>query len=160
MAVERLFACEMCGTEITGDALCSRCLSELEQAAHPPFPRQHPENRHSVAMMERIRSRLREHLAQRPPCPHCAASPSLVVDLFDAEQASAEIISSLDAVARLSRDPRFEVDSGALALIADAARRLHAAIRALVERLGGLSCDPTLAEEGIFPGDSSAAPER
>jgi hypothetical protein len=141
MAIER-FACDVCGTETVGDALCGRCLGELEQAAHPPFPRQVVDPGNALAMVTRIRDRLREHLRQRPPCPHCAASPSLVVDLLDAEQASAEILCSLDTLAQLSRDPRFEVDSGALAMLADAARRWHAVMADLVERLGGLVLDP------------------
>jgi hypothetical protein len=141
MTLER-FACDVCGTETAGDALCARCLSELEQAAHPPFPRQAVEARQAVVLLTRIRDRLREHLTQRPPCPHCAASPSLVVDLLDAEQASAEILFSLDTLAQLSRDPRFELDSSALAVLADAVRRLHAVMAALVERLGALVLDP------------------
>jgi hypothetical protein len=140
MTLER-FACDVCGTETAGDALCARCLSELEQAAHPPLPRQAVAARDAVALVTRIRDRLREHLAQRPPCPHCAASPSLVVDLLDAEQASAEILLSLDTLAQLSRDPRFELDSSALAVIADAVRRWHAVMAATIERLGGLVMD-------------------
>jgi hypothetical protein len=117
-------------------------LSELEQAAHPPFARQAVDAGRAVAMVTRIRDRLREHLAQRPPCPHCAASPSLVVELLDAEQASAEILLSLDKLAQLSRDQRFEFDSSALTAIADAVRRWHAVLAALVERLGYLVLDP------------------
>jgi hypothetical protein len=140
MTVERS-ACDVCGSETAGDALCGRCLSELEQTVHPPFQRQAADAQRAVAMVTRIRDRLREHLAQRPPCPHCAASPSLVVDLLDAEQASAEILFSLDTLAQLSRDLRFELDSSALAVIADAARRWHAVLAALVERLGGFAPD-------------------
>jgi hypothetical protein len=136
------FACDVCGTETAADALCGRCLSELEQAVHPPFPRQSIDARDAVAMVARIRDRLREHLTQRPPCPHCAASPSLVVDLLDAEQASAQILLSLDTLAKLSRDPRFELDASALAVIADAVRRWHAVMAAAIERLDGLILDP------------------
>jgi hypothetical protein len=118
-------------------------LSELEQTVHPPFQRQAVDAQRAVAMVSRIRDRLREHLALRPPCPHCAASPSLVVDLLDAEQASAEILFSLDTLAQLSRDPRFELDSSALAVIADAARRWHAVLAARVDGLGGLVPDPS-----------------
>lgn len=144
MALERHFSCEACGEETAGDALCGRCSSELEQAAHPPFPRQAADApTHTAALAARIRDRLREHWAQRPPCPRCAGSPSLVLDLLDAEQASAEILMSLDTLARLSRDPRFELDPAALAVIADAARRSHALMAALAERLGTLSLDPT-----------------
>jgi len=135
------FACDICGTETAGDALCARCLRELEQAVHPPFPRPVADARDAVAMVTRIRDRLREHLRQRPPCPHCAASPSLVVDLLDAEQASAEILLSLDTLAQLSRDPRFELDSSALAVIVDAVRQWHAVIAATIERLGTLELD-------------------
>jgi hypothetical protein len=145
MTLER-FVCDVCGTETVGDALCTRCLSDLEQAAHPPFPRQAIDARHAVAMVTRIRDRLREHLTQRPACPHCAASPSLVVDLLDAEQASAEILFSLDTLALLSRDPRFQLDSGALASVADAVRRWHAGVAALVERMGGLVLDPIVSQ--------------
>jgi len=116
-------------------------LRELEQAVHPPFPRPVADARDAVAMVTRIRDRLREHLRQRPPCPHCAASPSLVVDLLDAEQASAEILLSLDTLAQLSRDPRFELDSSALAVIVDAVRQWHAVIAATIERLGTLELD-------------------
>jgi hypothetical protein len=65
-----------------------------------------------------------------------------VVDLLDAEQASAEILCSLDTLAQLSRDPRFKLDAGALGRIADAVRRWHALMSALVGRLGGLVLDP------------------
>jgi hypothetical protein len=142
VTLEPFFACEVCGMDTAGDALCVRCLGELEQAAHPPFPRQALDASHTAVMVARIRDRLREHLAQRPPCPHCAASPSLVVDLLDAEQASAEIVLSLDTLARLSRDPRFELDSSVLTAIADAVRRWHAVLAAHVERLGALALDP------------------
>jgi hypothetical protein len=145
MGTERFFACEACGIETAGDALCVRCLGKLEEAAHPPFGRQPCDQQtDTVAMVALVRDRLREHLARRPPCPHCAASPSLVVDLLEAEEASAEILSSLDALARLSRDPRFEVDPRALDVIADAVRRWHAALAELADRLGGpLALDGT-----------------
>jgi hypothetical protein len=145
MGTEPFFACEACGLETAGDALCVRCLANLEEAAHPPFGRQpRYEQADTVAMVAIIRERLREHLARRPPCPHCAANPSLVIDLMDAEQASAEILSSLDALARLSRDPRFELDPRVLDGIADAVRRWHVALACLAERLGGpLALDRT-----------------
>jgi hypothetical protein len=136
MTLER-FACDRCGTKTAGDALCACCLSQLERAAHR-FPHPALDAPDVVAMMTCIRARLREHLAQRPPCPHCAASPSLVVDLLDAEQASAEILFSLDTLARLARDPRFELDPSAVAAIADAVRKWNATMAAIVERLSGL----------------------
>jgi hypothetical protein len=135
MTIEE-YACERCGEATNGDAVCGHCLSELELAAHPPFPRQSASvGDESVAMVARIRARLREHIAQRPPCPYCAASPSLVVDLLDAEQASAEILLSLDTLARLSRDQRFAVDPAAFDVLAHTARRWHAALASLTERL-------------------------
>jgi hypothetical protein len=134
MGTEPFFTCEACGASTGGDALCAACLGRLEQAAHPPFPRQ-PHD--AIALVRSLRDRLREHLAQRPPCPHCAASPSLVVDLLDAEQASAEIALSLDTLARLARDPAVRVDPTALDLIADAARQWHRALEQLANRVSG-----------------------
>jgi hypothetical protein len=135
MGTEPIFTCEACGANSGGDALCSSCLSRLEQAAHPPFARQPHDD--AIELVRSIGDRLREHLAQRPPCPHCAASPSLVVDLLDAEQASAEIALSLDTLARLARDPKIRLDPRALDMIADAARRWHHALEQLAERVSG-----------------------
>jgi hypothetical protein len=143
MRTHERYNCERCGEGTSGDALCAACLSELEQAVHPPFARQPVDVRADMStMVARIRDRLREHLAQRPPCPHCAGSPSLVLELLDAEQASAEILLSLDTLAKLSRDPRFALDPGALDVLADAARRWHEALSGLAARLGALAMGP------------------
>ena len=58
--------------------------------------------------------------------------------MLDAEEASAEILLSLDTLdtlAKLSRDPRFALDPGAL----DAARRWHEALSGVGARLGALA---------------------
>lgn len=134
-----IYTCESCGVPTTGAAACDACLSALEAATRPPRKRSDSERvrREAYDLASRIRERLREHLSQRPPCEHCRTNPSLMHDLLDAEQASAEILTSIAVLAELVRDRRFEVDPSLLEMMADTARRFHAALECLVLRLGG-----------------------
>jgi hypothetical protein len=139
------YVCEGCGAITAGDALCGACLSRLEQAAHPPFPREASavELRDSaVCIADAIRFRLRQHLDARPACAVCVMRPEIRAAVADAEHAAADIASSLDVLARMACDARFAIDASALRLLAAASRRVHAALESIAVRIGTLDHAP------------------
>jgi hypothetical protein len=129
------YVCEQCGEPTAGDALCGRCLAALEQAAHPPFARASPDD--AMVLARRVRDRLREHLALRPACPHCASHPTLLGELMDAEEASAEVVRTLERFAGLAQERPTELHPQVLSALAVVAKRWHGTLERLVRQLGG-----------------------